>query len=150
MIKRRNTKNRYSRNWEKATKKSGGRLLSPDKHKTLQDRRRSLPSILEWLMTRGASARSCRKAEKPRSIKARTKAPSPAQTKKTSADVFFVSHHNACLSINKTSSAISGLLTWASAPTICPLWRRSSVISEENIITGSSPKDWLDLIRFVK
>ncbi|EAR65790.1 DNA-directed RNA polymerase omega subunit [Bacillus sp. NRRL B-14911] len=36
--------------------KCGRRLFSPDKHKTLQDRRRSLPSILKWLMTRGASA----------------------------------------------------------------------------------------------
>jgi hypothetical protein len=32
-------------------KKSGSALISPDKHKTLQERRRFLPSFLEWLMT---------------------------------------------------------------------------------------------------
>jgi hypothetical protein len=30
-------------------KKSGSALISPDKHKTLQERRRFLPSFLEWL-----------------------------------------------------------------------------------------------------
>jgi hypothetical protein len=41
-----------------ATKKGGGGLPRSDKHKTRQNKRRSLPLILVWLMTRGSSARS--------------------------------------------------------------------------------------------
>ncbi len=37
-------------------RKAEGALLSPDKHKTYKNKRRSLPLILGWLMTRGASS----------------------------------------------------------------------------------------------